>query len=150
MTISNLIKQVSIKLLIKLLISTKFGRRSVLKYIDNITYNGLVKANPENRPTRVSEETYIHVLALVYGLDRVLEHGSLSKDVLTRSLDIFIDEVVLKHDQQKKKQTLDFEPPFFLTISPTGKCNLKCIGCYAASDSSVQASLDFKTFDRIL
>ncbi|MEA3409401.1 MAG: radical SAM protein, partial [Candidatus Eisenbacteria bacterium] len=45
---------------------------------------------------------------------------------------------------------LGFVPPKFILVSPTGTCNLRCVGCYAESDPGNHASLDFDTFDRIL
>jgi MoaA/NifB/PqqE/SkfB family radical SAM enzyme len=40
--------------------------------------------------------------------------------------------------------------PRFITISPTMRCNLRCTGCYACSDSTSTASLSHETFDRII
>ena len=47
-------------------------------------------------------------------------------------------------------ESLGFAPPKFVLVSPTGRCNLRCKGCYAESDPGNHASLDFDTFDRIL
>ncbi len=41
-----------------------------------------------------------------------------------------------------------FRPPFFLVISPTMRCNLNCIGCYAGSYIK-DAGLSTLTIDRI-
>ena len=41
-------------------------------------------------------------------------------------------------------------PPQFLVLSPGKGCNLKCTGCYAATDSYSTVALDFKTSQRIL
>jgi MoaA/NifB/PqqE/SkfB family radical SAM enzyme len=37
----------------------------------------------------------------------------------------------------------------FIAISPTGACNLKCVGCYASADMNL-AKLPFSVFDRII
>lgn len=42
-----------------------------------------------------------------------------------------------------------FEPPDFIVISPTMRCNLKCYGCYSGQYLK-RDSLDFATLDRIL
>ncbi len=41
------------------------------------------------------------------------------------------------------------EPPSFLTIGPTQKCNLTCTGCYASSCADSAPTLDFDVVDRI-
>lgn len=46
---------------------------------------------------------------------------------------------------QKK---IGFYPPTFLVISPTMRCNLNCIGCYA--NSYKKEELDQETFERII
>ncbi|MBW2085783.1 MAG: radical SAM protein [Deltaproteobacteria bacterium] len=56
----------------------------------------------------------------------------------------------MNKDNEEASHSLGFKPPLLLVISPTGKCNLKCSDCYAASDVTQQVSLDFKTFDRII
>ena len=42
-----------------------------------------------------------------------------------------------------------FEPPDFIVISPTMRCNLKCYGCYSGEYKKKDA-LDFHTLDRII
>jgi len=58
-------------------------------------------------------------------------------------------------DRRKKvreefKKKYGIEPPGFVTISPTQKCNLQCTGCYAASHSHTVATLDYSVFKRLL
>jgi MoaA/NifB/PqqE/SkfB family radical SAM enzyme len=43
-----------------------------------------------------------------------------------------------------------YSPPRFITISPTKKCNLSCIGCYAESSADCDVSLDWNTVDKIV
>lgn len=48
------------------------------------------------------------------------------------------------------KRQYGVEPPGFVTISPTQNCNLKCIGCYAASHPGTKASLPYHIVQRII
>jgi MoaA/NifB/PqqE/SkfB family radical SAM enzyme len=55
------------------------------------------------------------------------------------------------------KETIDaykskhgVEPPGFVLVSPTQKCNLKCTGCYAASNPSTLASLPYNVVERLI
>jgi MoaA/NifB/PqqE/SkfB family radical SAM enzyme len=41
-------------------------------------------------------------------------------------------------------------PPSFLVISPTQRCNLNCTGCYASSNAASTRSLPFETVDQIV
>ncbi len=87
--------------------------------------------------------------ALIHGLDRIIGRGIISRKCISSALQSFLGNVFLNEDSQKAHTALGFNPPSFLTISPTGKCNLKCKGCYA-SDAALQGNqLNFETFDRI-
>ena len=52
--------------------------------------------------------------------------------------------------REEFKKKYGMYPPGFLTISPTQKCNLRCIGCYAASHSHTVATLDYEVLKRLL
>jgi len=41
-------------------------------------------------------------------------------------------------------------PPNFITISPTKKCNLRCIGCYAASSPETATTLSWSLLNRVI
>jgi len=89
-------------------------------------------------------------VALLRGLDRVMRRRLVSRRFMGTILEAFLGNVFLNHEMAEAEARFGFEPPSFLTISPTGRCNLKCRGCYA-SDSALQGNqLDFATFDRIL
>jgi MoaA/NifB/PqqE/SkfB family radical SAM enzyme len=54
-------------------------------------------------------------------------------------------------NQKTRKEFLDAgqQVPFTILISPTMRCNLNCVGCYAR-DYSKKDDLDFEVIDRIL
>jgi len=53
----------------------------------------------------------------------------------------------------KKREKVEKETgrlyPFFIVISPTMRCNLRCIGCYAG-EYTQKDDLDFETVDRVI
>jgi len=57
----------------------------------------------------------------------------------------------LKCSEMRNKISKDegIKVPFFLVISPTMRCNLRCIGCYAG-DYSKRDDMQFELMDRIL
>jgi len=61
----------------------------------------------------------------------------------------FINAVILNRQKQEKlRKKLGFGLPWFFVISPTARCNLDCIGCYAGSYVK-EEGLSFEEIDRI-
>ncbi|MFW5997033.1 MAG: radical SAM/SPASM domain-containing protein [Lentisphaeria bacterium] len=138
--------------LFRALLSTRIVRRSVKNKIDQKLYHQLVEDNPDNRPPRAQAEKHNLMMCLLEAVDRALERGTLSKSVLNRLLDVFVKNVIVTRFSNIEEARFEhgIEPPLFVVISPTGKCNLRCAGCYAASDPSNHVNLDFNTIDRIM
>jgi len=65
---------------------------------------------------------------------------------------VFLGHVLTGESERMRpfREAHGYEPPSFLTISPTQKCNLMCKGCYAMSSSADRASLSYDVFRRIL
>lgn len=62
----------------------------------------------------------------------------------------FLNESLLGSTLRAKIcQEEGFEPPYFIVISPTMRCNLNCYGCYAG-EYEHSFGLEFETVDRIL
>jgi len=45
---------------------------------------------------------------------------------------------------------MGWNPHIFITLSPTKRCNLNCIGCYASSASTSAETLEWSIVDRII
>ncbi|MCD6415354.1 MAG: radical SAM protein [Planctomycetes bacterium] len=150
MTVETLLKRKSFQSLFRLLINRRSIRNKVLGVIEAKSYKALVEDNPQGRPRRVQEDKHDYLMALLLGFDRAIQRGLISKHVMNRLLDVFVGNVILTTEREEAARSLGFAPPLFILVSPTGKCNLRCVGCYAASDPGNHASLDFDTFDRIL
>jgi MoaA/NifB/PqqE/SkfB family radical SAM enzyme len=62
----------------------------------------------------------------------------------------FINSFLLgEPKRQRFREETGIQPPFLIVISPTMRCNLSCIGCYAGQYTK-QEELDFETIDRII
>ena len=107
------------------------------------------QGNPRNRPAQVQEDKYAAIVALLHSSLRTIDRGIVSTHVMERFFEVYLNNVLLV-DYDKLRERLGFSPPSFLVIAPSGRCNLHCTGCYACSDSSDTAELDYDTFDRIL
>jgi len=56
------------------------------------------------------------------------------------------------YHRERDKFSLKYgiQPPSFLVISPTQRCNLQCTNCYANSDSKTVPHLSYEVLDRIV
>ncbi|MFA3781610.1 radical SAM/SPASM domain-containing protein [Melioribacteraceae bacterium 4301-Me] len=84
-----------------------------------------------------------------------MTNKNISASVRRKILDVFVGRVFLKSDEteqsvQQFREEFGQNPPGFITISPTKKCNLRCIGCYAASGGEFNEKLDYTIVDRIV
>ncbi|MBW1990062.1 MAG: radical SAM protein [Deltaproteobacteria bacterium] len=141
--------QSSFKRMISLMASNPEVRQSLLAYLEEAGAAALCGDDLGDNPRRVREEELAHAMALANRLCKILDKGLMGPGMLERWVDLFMDEIVHKLGQRRAMEELGFKPPHFLVISPTGKCNLACKGCYAASESGLK-SLDEKTFDALL
>ncbi len=63
---------------------------------------------------------------------------------------LFINSFLTGIDKRKAfLETEGFQPPQFIVISPTMRCNLRCTGCYA-SEYEQSKDLPFDVIDRVL
>jgi MoaA/NifB/PqqE/SkfB family radical SAM enzyme len=126
-------------------------RNFLLNQLDQKMYKDLIIGNPDNRPLKVQEDKYAMGQALTHSIRKGLEKGNLSRKAAKGLLSVFLGNVFFG-GFYKRREFIDkhgFKPPIFITISPTGACNLKCTGCYEASTPSL-GKLSFATFDRII
>ncbi|MBN1163768.1 MAG: radical SAM protein [Candidatus Krumholzibacteriota bacterium] len=91
-------------------------------------------------------------MALLHAAERAIDRGLISKQAFNRLLEVFITKVLQNNGERPGSSggRPEDKVPLFTLISPTGRCNLRCKGCYAESDPGNHASLDFETFDRII
>lgn len=114
-------------------------------------YKDLIIANPDKRPLKVQEDKYAMGKALVASIKRAFEHGHISRKAASGLLSVFLGNVFFGGFYRRREfiQRYGVKPPMFITISPTGACNLKCVGCYAASNPNL-GKLPFSVFDQII
>ncbi len=147
-----ILKSGSFQELIRLMINRRYIRKRARKVIESRVYKSVVVENPDNRPVRVQEEKYLYIMALLRSAELAIDRGLVSGRVINRLIEVFLTNVILGSRERPGLSDGRHEnkAPLFTLISPTGKCNLRCKGCYAESDPGNHASLDYKTFDRIL
>jgi len=151
MDITKMARNDSFSSLVRFLVRHRRLRQASMKIIEKKARRIFVEENEDNRPVQVQEDKLAYLTAILHSFDRTIERGLISRHVLDRWLETLLDNVFCWGDVSREaEQRLGFNPPLFVLISPGKKCNLRCAGCYACSDSASAAKLDWATFDRIL
>lgn len=152
MKVETILKNASFQELIRLMISRRYIRNSARKVIESRAYKSIVVENTAGRPVSVQEDKYLYIVAMLRSAERAIDRGLISRQIISRLIEVFLTNVILASRERPESSggSHKGKVPLFALISPTGKCNLRCKGCYAESDPGNHASLDFETFDRIL
>ena len=112
-----------------------------------------LKNDPTLTPGVVEDQTAMS-LAILHSVYRALNDCKFSDATYQKASAILGRDLFIEKSQRKEKATKFIEEhgysqPSFLLISPTKACNLRCVGCYADSDSNVQ-SLDWDIVDKAI
>ncbi len=127
-------------------------RKAALRKAEKELYKFFVVLNRENRPLRMQESRFLMLQNLLHSLDRAISENRISPKVSRALISNFAGRVLMSESSctQSFKDRYGFEPPAFLTISPTKRCNLTCRGCYASSSSESAETLPFNIVSRII
>ena len=149
--VDALLKKISVGAM-DIALRPKLVRHWAVSQGDKKLHDFFVNQNADKNPQRVQEMRYLAVSNLLHALDKAVEEGRLSDTVRQALLRVFIGQVLTGESERMRpfREEHGFEPPSFLTISPTQKCNLMCKGCYAMSSFSDRATLSYDVFRRIL
>lgn len=141
------IEDATLRELFRFMIENRISRRALLAVLDRRLRRELIEINVDDRPRRVQELKHAYLMAILHGFERALSRGYVSSHVTGRLIDTVIENIVFN---PRKKDETHRHGPLLLVVSPTGRCNLRCRGCYAASEAAGGASLPFAVFDRIV
>jgi sulfatase maturation enzyme AslB (radical SAM superfamily) len=140
---------------LKQMVNHKHLRKLLAKKIDDYVYKIIVEDKTEDlREVRIKR--YQFLSAMLRCVNRNLDKGYVSKRVMHKIIDVFVQNNLVHKDQshfqavEKYKEKYGEMPPTFIVFSPTQKCNLKCVGCYAASGTDTAATLPYPIVDRII
>ncbi|MBC7363585.1 MAG: radical SAM protein [Candidatus Aminicenantes bacterium] len=142
---------------LKFLASKKVFRNMALK----IAAEKARKSLMEYEMTQGSKSEYLaaveaqYIINLMHQGLKNLDKGIISKDYLKKVAEtlgrgIWGESSRSLEAAQKYRQKYAIDPPAFCTISPTQKCNLHCLGCYAASNARTLASLPYWIVERLV
>lgn len=141
--------------LISKIITSKLLRKPLIKQFQKKMYNTIVTSKTDVHLKAVQEKKYQFFNAMLKGAERNLNKGYISKDVLKKMSKVFVTNQLMREQSSKDKinkfnERFGEKPPSFIVFSPTQKCNLKCIGCYANSEACSNAQLPFDVVDKVV
>ncbi len=148
---SNLWSRLSTEALDRLVRSPLF-RRWALARGERQLYQKYVVENADRLPARIQEIRCKALGNLLHAVDRALAEGRIASGVRRAIIKNFIGGLVIGEVERQRpfREERGYDPPTFLTISPTKRCNLRCKGCYASSSAENENTLSYTTFNRIL
>ena len=134
------------------MITTDAIRRPLRRWGERRLETQYLVENRWHRPRRLQEDRLAIVRAMFETIDRVLSRPDIApacRKGLVRALveNTFLGGLGPIEDFRRRH---GHRPPAFVTISPGQHCNLRCSGCYAASDASRRARLEYELVERII
>ena len=122
--------------------------------IDKYIYESMV-INADDGLKGVRLKKYEFLSAMLACTLRNIEKGYISKDVIGNIVNVLVNNSMLHNDDyfqtiESFKSEYGEYPPSFVVISPTQKCNLNCIGCYAGSNARTAVTMPFHIMDRMI
>jgi MoaA/NifB/PqqE/SkfB family radical SAM enzyme len=137
------------------MVSHKSLRYLLAKKIDDYLYKSMVNDAFEDLK-EVQVKRYQFLSAMLQCVNRNIDKGYVSGEIIKKIVDVFVQNNLIREDQaytlaaEKYKEKYGELPPTFIVLSPTQKCNLNCIGCYAASGADTAATIPYPVVDRIV
>jgi len=130
----------------------KLLREWALGLASRYLHDSYCKRNTYNLPLGVQEMRHMVLMNLLRGLACAIGDGRLSRRATRGILEVLFGRQLMgaRRNIVPFINRRGFEPPSFLAISPTRRCNLRCAGCYASSSMNDGATLEYEVFRRVL
>jgi hypothetical protein len=131
---------------LKKMVNHKHLRKLLAKKIDDYVYKIVVEDDSEDlREVRIKR--YQFLSAMLRCVNRNISKGHVSGEIIEKIVEVLVQNNLIREDQIYNQAVDKYEekygelPPTFIVFSPTQKCNLRCIGCYAASGTDTPATV---------
>jgi MoaA/NifB/PqqE/SkfB family radical SAM enzyme len=130
-------------------------RKLLAKKIDDYLYKSMVNDVSEDLK-EVQLKRYQFLSAMLRCVNKNIDKGYISSEIIKKIVNVFVQNNLVCDDQtyitavERYKKKYGELPPTFIVLSPTQRCNLNCIGCYAASGIDTPATMPYPVADRIV
>ncbi len=137
------------------IVNQKQGRKLLAGQLDKYIYKSFVTDCPHDLPT-VQKKKYEFLSAILHTAVKNMDRGYISKKVVKNIIQVFVKNAIMQNNAENLQSEANFkekygiDPPGFLVLSPTQRCNLSCIGCYASSTSRTATHLPYSVVDKII
>ena len=137
------------------IVNQKQGRKILARQLDKYIYKSFVEDCPDTLST-IQEKKYQYLSAILHTAVKNMDRGYISKKVVKNLIEVFVKNAIMQNNHENLQSEANFkgkygiEPPGFLVLSPTQRCNLSCIGCYAASNAATANYLPYPIVEKIL
>lgn len=140
---------------LKRMVNHKHLRKLLAKKIDDYIYKIVVEDDSEDlREVRIKR--YQFLSAMLRCVNRNISKGHVSGEIIEKIVEVLVQNNLIREEQSYNQAVDKYEekygelPPTFIVFSPTQKCNLRCIGCYAASGTDTPATVPYPFVDRVI
>jgi sulfatase maturation enzyme AslB (radical SAM superfamily) len=152
------LKQKVFKEAINTVVASKNLRKMAVKQLDRMIYKSNVEKEGTPALPKEKLQKYQYGTAILHTVSRNLDKGYIKPKVTRKMISVFTtgDKLITSREgrlnptKEAYREKYGLYPPLFGVISPTKACNLQCTGCYATSDKSSRAQLEFEVTRRII
>jgi len=140
---------------LKKMVNHKHLGKLLAKKVDNYIYKSIVNDDSEDLQ-EVRIKRYQFLSAMMRCVNRNISKGYVSGEIIEKIVDVLVQNNLIREEQSYNQAVDKFKekygelPPTFIVFSPTQKCNLRCIGCYAASGTDTPATVPYPFVDRVI
>ncbi len=130
-------------------------RKILAKKVDNYIYKSIVEEDGEDIK-EVRNKRYQFLSAMLACVIRNIDKGYISTQFLKKIVTVLVEDNFIRYSESSSQSIDKFRdkygelPPSFIVFAPTQKCNLECIGCYAASGVNTPATIPYPYVDRVV
>ncbi len=123
--------------------------------IDKYIFKKLVKKHNESL-LEVQRKKYLYVSAMLHSVERNIKKGYVSKNVIKRLTKVLVENLFMHKVENRAYACKEYKeqhgelPPNFIVLSPTQRCNLQCLNCYASSNSNTTPTLPYSIVEKII
>ncbi len=138
----------------KLVMSNRLTRHFATKQIDKLLYKTMV-TDETKYSQEVKLDRYYGVKSLLVTAMKNINKGLISKEFANHAMETLVKGSMIGSEERLKimaafKEKYGINPPGLVVISPTKKCNLKCIGCYASSSGDHVETIEWSLLDKMM
>ncbi len=137
------------------MVNHKHLRNILAKKVDEYIYKKIVDDNSEDLK-EVAVKRYQFLSAMLHCMIKNIDRGYVCPEITKKIVSVLVQNNLIREDQNYTQVVEGFKvkygeyPPTFIVFSPTQKCNLKCIGCYANSAADTSATVPYSYVDKVV